>query len=67
MSEVDHDRVLEAAQERRRINRLNLRDEIVFMRDGKTVSVSKERREDFAFTGLSNVDFILIYLGGQDE
>ena len=63
---IDVEEVLEALQERRRINAIDLRYAAIFIKNGKVVPVSVEEREKFAFTGLSNTDFVANRLWPDD-
>ena len=44
-------------EERAKINRIDLKD-IVFFENGKVVDIPQKVIDDFAFTGLNNIDFI---------
>jgi len=49
--------VMKALKERRRINRIPLKDIIIY-EGGKEVEILEWVKEHFEFTGLNNIDFI---------
>ena len=44
-------------EERKAINKLHFQD-IVWTKNGKEIKFSQKAKDDFKFTGLSNIDFI---------
>jgi len=54
---VNIEKLLELKEELRVINSVDL-DSIEFYKDGEKVDIPKENIEDWAFVGLTNVDFI---------
>jgi len=54
---VDIEHILYLKSELKKINSVDIND-IVFMENGEVVEISDEIIEDFAFTGLNNVDII---------
>jgi len=54
---VDIEKILDLKEQLRVINSVDL-DTIEFYENGKKVSISKENVDDWAFVGLTNVDFI---------
>lgn len=57
-NEIDLDEVDDLYKRRKRINDIKIAD-AVFVRSGKVVEVSQQARDDFEFTGLSTIDFVL--------
>ena len=53
---VEDIRLLKAEMDK--INKLNL-DNIDFYENGQCIEISKKTKDDFSFTGLSNMDFIM--------
>ena len=54
---IDVDAVHDALIVRRRVNSINVMD-AVFVRDGKVLEVTAERRNEWKFTGLHIIDFV---------
>jgi len=54
---IDLDEVEYIQSRRRRINSISVLD-AVFMKDGTVIRVPNREREEFKYTGLSNIDFI---------
>ena len=65
---IDIDEVLKMQKRRAEINYTRLAD-AEFYKDGKPFKVDKKVLDDFAFTGLSNVDFITteFYIDGFND
>jgi hypothetical protein len=59
-TKIDVQDVFNLANERGRMNRPELKD-LEFINDGKICPIPNKVLEDWEFTGLSNVDFILNY------
>ena len=58
---LDINEVAEYAKWRRNINRTNLRD-ITFFEDGKEIEVTEAEIDEWRFTGMSNIDFVICNL-----
>lgn len=59
---IDLDEVVEIAQKRSRINDIDILD-AVFVRNGVVIDVDTKTREDFKFTGLCTIEFVLSDFG----
>lgn len=57
---VDVEHVLKLQAERKKINDLDF-DEIEWYKDGKKVEIDPEVKEEFKFTGLTNICFTEMY------
>ncbi|NQU59216.1 MAG: hypothetical protein HQ513_18450 [Rhodospirillales bacterium] len=58
MNEIEIDAAFEITDKRRLINKIDIRD-AVFVRNGSVIKVPANVRDDFRFTGLSTIDFVL--------
>ena len=54
---VNIEKVLDLKRQLKEINSVDL-DQIIWLRNGSSIIFSKDLKEDFNFTGLSNTDFV---------
>ena len=62
---VNIEKVLDLKRQLKEINSVDL-DQIIWLRNGSSIIFSKDLKEDFKFTGLSNTDFVEFILENEE-